>query len=140
MIVAAIAGRPSSASAQQPFAIEFGCTIPGNTYICTATATPSTQKRFVIETVSFSGQAATGQTMGANFTVRTSGTTVFLWLPVQSFGPGPSAGKGVYVATLPVRLNVDSGSTIRLEVSRNSSTNSGATSYSQRLDLFGFLQ
>ena len=126
---------------QQPFTIEIGCTIPLNTYNCTQTVTPSATKRFLIETVSFSGQATVGQTVGGNFSFTTGGTAAFVWLPVQSFGASPSAGTGLYVATLPVRLSVDANSSIKVEVYRNLSTNAGQnTPYAQRLNLMGYLQ
>ena len=130
-----------AASSQQPFTIEVTCSIPLNDYICTQTTTPSTTKRFVIETVSFSGQASNGQTVGANFTFKTGGSAAFVWIPVQSFGPSPSAGTGVYASTVPVRLMVDAGSTVRLEAYRNSSTNAGQnTPFAQRLNLTGYLE
>ncbi len=129
------------APVQQPFTIEVGCSIPLNNYICTQTVTPSATKRFVIETVSFSGQATLGQTVGADFSFPTGGTAAFVWLPVQSSGASPSAGNGVYVAALPVRLSVDPNGAIRLEVYRNSSANAGQNSpYVQRLNLMGYLQ
>ncbi|MBA3298034.1 MAG: hypothetical protein H0U19_13985 [Acidobacteria bacterium] len=62
------------APVQQPFTIEVGSSIPLNDYICTQTATPSATKRFVIETVSFSGEATLGQTVGANFNFPTGVT------------------------------------------------------------------
>jgi hypothetical protein len=140
-LVLAAAPFPAPAQApQQPFTMELNCSIPGTTYICTATGTASPTRRFIIESVSFSGQAAIGQTLAANFTFTTGGTKAFVWLPVQSSGPSASAGKGVYVATLELPLDVDSGSVIRLEVSRNSSANTGATTYMQRLNLMGYLQ
>jgi hypothetical protein len=124
-----------------PFTIEVGCSIALTDYICTQTVTPSPTKRFVIETVSFSGQATQGQTVGANFDFKTGGTPAFVWVPVNSFGPSPSAGNGVYAATLPVRLSVDANSPIRLEAYRNSSANAGQNSpYVQRLNLMGYLQ
>jgi hypothetical protein len=123
------------------FTIEVGCSIALTDYICTQSATPSTTKRFVIETVSFSGQATQGQTVGASFSFNTGGTPAFVWLPVNNFGPSPSAGNGVYAATLSVRLSVDANSSIRLEAYRNSSANAGQTSpYVQRLNLMGYLQ
>jgi hypothetical protein len=129
------------AHAEQPFTIEIQCTIPLNNYICVQTGTPSTTKSFVIETVSFSGQATLGQTVGGNFSFKTGRKAAVAWLPVQSLGASPSAGTGVYVATLPVRLILDPGSPIRMEVYRNSTANSGQnTPYSQRLNLMGYLQ
>lgn len=126
---------------QQPFTIEVGCSIPLNNYICTQSAIPAPTQVFVVETVSFSGQATAGQTVGANFNFMTGGTPAFVWLPVQSFGPSPSAGNGVYAATLPVRLMLDPNSSISLEVYRNSSANAGQNSpYVQRLNLMGYLQ
>ena len=125
---------------QQPFTIEIGCSIPLNNYICPQSATPSPTRLFVIETVSFSGQATAGQTVGGSFNFMTGGTPAFVWLPVQSLGPSPSAGSGVYSATLPVRLMVDPNSAIRLEVYRNSSANAGQNNpYVQRLNLMGYL-
>ena len=131
----------TTASAQQPFTTEIDCKIPLNDYICTQAVTPSATKRFVIETVSFSGQATVGQTVGANFSFKTGGTNAFVWLPVQNFGASASAGNGLYIATLPVRLSVDPNIPIRLEVSRNSRTNAGQSSpYVQRLNLMGYLE
>ena len=125
---------------QQPFTMEIGCSIPLNNYICTQSATPSPTQRFVIETVSFSGQATAGQTVGGSINFLTGGTPAFVWLPVQSLGPSPSAGNGVYAATVPVRLMVDPNSAISLEVYRNSSSNAGQnTPYVQRLNLMGYL-
>lgn len=126
---------------QQPFTMEIGCSIPLNDYICTQTTTPSTTHRFVIETVSFSGQATTGQTVGGSFNFLTGGAPAFVWLPVQSLGPSPAAGNGIYAATLPVLLMVDPSSTIRLQVYRNSSSNAGQNQpYVQRLNLMGYLR
>lgn len=94
----------------------------------------------MIETVSFSGQATAGQTVGGSFNFLTGGAPAFVWLPVQSLGPSPSAGNGVYSATLPVRLMVDANSAIRLEVYRNASSNAGQNNpYVQRLNLMGYL-
>ncbi len=131
----------STANAQQqPYTMEIVCKIPLNDYICQITA-PSARDRFVVETVSFSGQATVGQTVGGNFSFRTGRRNAFVWLPVQSLGPSPSAGNGIYVATLPVRLTIDPRSQIRLEVYRNTSTNAGQTSpYVQRLTLMGYLE
>ncbi len=136
--LAACAPMPVS---QQPFTIEIGCSIPLSDYICTQTATASPTKRFVIETVSFSGQATNGQSVGAVFNFATGGTPSFVWLPVQSFGPSPSAGTGLYAATFQARLSVDANSPIRLETYRNLSANAGQnTPYAQRLNLMGYLE
>ncbi len=125
----------------EPFTIELGCTMPLSDYICTTTATASNTRRFVIETISFSGQATNGQTVGANFTFSTGGKPAFVWLPVNSYGPSPSAGTGVYVATLAVLLRVDPNSPITLEAYRNATANAGQnTPYSQRLNLMGYLE
>ena len=47
--------------------MEIGCTIALTDYICNATSAASKPRRFVIETVPFSGQATNGQTVAANF-------------------------------------------------------------------------
>jgi hypothetical protein len=128
-------------SCGDPFTIEVGCAMPLADYICTTTVTASKTRRFVIETVSFSGEATNGQTMGANFTFQTGGKAAFVWLPVHSYGPSPSAGNGVYVATLAVLLRVDANSPIRLEAYRNASANAGQNyPYQQRLNLMGYLE
>ncbi len=124
-----------------PFTIEVGCTIQLNAADCTQTATPSTSRRFVIETVSFSGQATHGQTVQANFVFNTGGKKAFVWLPVQNYGPGVSAGTDVSVATFAAPLVVDVNSSIQLSVGRNSMVNAGQNyPYSQRLNLMGHLE
>jgi hypothetical protein len=140
-LVAAVAfAAPADAAPITPYTLEVGCTIPLNDYICTTTTTPLT-RRFVVETVSFSGQATNGQTVGANFTYKQGGKAAFVWLPVTSFGPSPSAGTGLYATSFGAILRVDARSSIRLEVYRNISTNAGQNSpYVQRLNLMGYLQ
>ena len=133
--------KRSPCACGEPFTIELHCAMPQSDYICSTTATASTTRRFVIETVSFSGQATNGQTVGADFTFSTGGKPVFVWLPVQSNGPSPSAGTGIYVATLAVLLRVDANSPITLEAYRNATANAGQnTPYSQRLNLMGYLE
>ena len=133
------------ASLPQPFTFEVDCEIPVSDYICNQTATPSTTRRFVIETVSFSGQASSGQTVGGNFNFITGRAPAFVWLPVGHLGPSPATGIDTHVATLLVRLSVDPSSAIRLQVFRNSRNNAypfppGSSPYVQRLNLMGYLE
>jgi hypothetical protein len=135
------ASSAKAAPTPTPFSMEIGCTIPLTDYICNKTSVASKTRRFVIETVSFSGQATNGQTVAADFNYKQGGKLVFMWIPVTSFGPAASAGTGVFANTFRVVLRVDAGSKIALEVTRNTSVNAGQnTPYSQRLNLVGYLE
>jgi hypothetical protein len=140
-VACAVTAAPAAAAAPAPFTLEIGCTMQLTDYICTSSAVASQKRRFVVETVSFSGQATVGQAVGANFTYRQGGKAAFVWLPVTSFGASASAGTGLYATSFRVVLRVDAKSPIQLEVTRNATTNAGQnTPYQQRLNLMGYLE
>jgi hypothetical protein len=140
-VASVCASSAKAAPTPTPFSMEIDCTIALTDYICDKAAVASTTRRFVIETVSFSGQATNGQTVGADFNYKQGGKLAFIWIPVTSFGPSPHAGDGVFASTFATTLRVDAGSKIDLEVYRNSSANAGQNGpYMERLNLVGYLE